>query len=226
MLLTFPSPSAIAVFVAAVAYVLFHVGAVHLGPFRARRGWWRRLWAIPWLLGVPLVLIAALDLPPPELLGLNLTHLDLSLGLTGAALLVMAPLIYFQSKKAAFRRFYPEVRLELWTGADHAKNALTWAAYLFAYEFYFRGFLLVLLALQVGPMLALAIVTMVYAFAHIDKNPGELIGTLISGVGFGLGVLATGSILMPFLTHVGIAVMTDIFASRPPKTPSDMPGAA
>ncbi len=210
-----PSDIAIAMFVATVAYLVYHVVATRAGPFTARRGWWRRFIGVP-LLGLPaLVLPAIIDLPPLARLGLASGPWLEQIGLSAAIVAVMAPLLLLQSRRPAFRAVYPEVRLDRWTRRDHLINALSWISYLLAYEYFFRGFLLLGLAEATDPWLALALVTMAYALAHIDRWPGELFGTLFTGLAFGLAALETGSVLLPWLAHAGIAVTSDWLAARP-----------
>ncbi len=209
-----PSDLAFAVLGATLAYLVFHVLAHHAGDFGPRRGWWRRAIGIPTLgLGAfgPVLL---LELPALSELGLRVDNLGLTLGLSAAIVAALAPLLYLQSRRPAFLRHYPEVRLTTWRPRDHALNALSWTSYLFIYEFFFRGLLLLGLAAVIEPALALALVTMVYAAVHIDRYPGELFGTLVSGLGFGAIALETGSILVPWLAHTGIAVLTDLLAAR------------
>jgi membrane protease YdiL (CAAX protease family) len=214
MSLAAPSDLAIAVLVATLAYLVFHVLAHHAGAFGPRRGWWRRAIGIPTLgLGAfgPVLL---LDLPELSGLGLRGGDLGLTLGLSVGIVAALVPLLYLQSRRPGFLRHYPEVRLDAWRPRDHALNALSWTSYLFIYEFFFRGFLLLGLAAVIEPALALALVTMIYAAVHIDRYPGELFGTLVSGLGFGAIALETGSILVPWLAHTGLAVTTDFLAAR------------
>ena len=45
-----------------------------------------------------------------------------------------------------------------------------------------------------------------YVLAHLDKAPSEALSCFPMGVVFGLLSLTTGSIVWPWLLHVGIAV--------------------
>ncbi len=121
--------------------------------------------------------------------------------------------IVLQSRKPSFRLHYPEVRTPL-RGGVAVHNAVAWVVYLFAYEFFFRGVLVVFLAGAVGPLPALTMSTMAYVFAHFGRYPGEVIATLVSGTAFGLIALATQSILAPFVAHVAVALLSDTLASR------------
>ncbi len=161
---------------------------------------------------VPAIYLALSGIPLARL-GLNLdvdpTHLALALGFP----LVLSPLLLAQSKKPRFLDHYPEVRTAF-TNQLRLQNALSWTAYLLAYEFFFRGVLLLGLVPAIGPDIALAVSTMGYVWVHLDKYPGEAIGSLVSGLVFGLLTLASGSILPAFLGHLLIALLTDELAAR------------
>lgn len=174
----------------------------------------RRRWIGFVLLGlVPLALVVALSPRPLAAYGLNFELLPWSLGVAVATWLGLAPLIALQARSVTFQASYPELRLPL-VGRAARDNAVTWILYLVAYELFFRGFLLLGLAPILGPHLALAVVTMAYVFVHLDKYAGEAIGTIFTGVGFGLAALHTGSIVMPVIAHVLIALTSDTLAWR------------
>lgn len=176
--------------------------------------WFRKALGVA-LLGLIPALPMALTTPSGlGSLGLNLDHLDQSLLWTGIALLVFLPIVALSSRGPAHRQAYPEVRLSF-TPRIAAWNAGAWAAFLLAYELFFRGFMLLGLAPLLGPEVALTVTTMAYVFVHLDKFTGEVLGTIFTGVGFGLVTLQTGSILMPFLAHLAVAVTNDTLASRP-----------
>ena len=146
--------------------------------------------------------------------GLQLPHdVPMTLLLALGFVAITALPIVFESRKPSFRLSYPEVRAPL-RGQLAAHNAFAWAIYLLAYEFFFRGVLVVFLAGAVGPLPALTMSTMAYVFAHFGRYPGEVIGTLVSGTAFGLIALATESILAPFLAHLAVALLSDTLASR------------
>lgn len=127
---------------------------------------------------------------------------------------LMLPLLVFQARKPSFRLHYPEVRRPL-TGRTALWNTLGWAAYLSGYELFFRGILVLALAPLVGPLPALTLALMAYVFVHLGRYAGETVGTLFTGTLFGVVALDTGSILMPFLAHFGVALLADFLAARP-----------
>lgn len=145
--------------------------------------------------------------------GLTFTETPRSLLYALAFLAVMVPLIYSQARKPPFRQHYPEVRRPF-TRAVASWNALAWIAYLIGYEFFFRGILVLALAPLIGPLPALTMSLMAYVFVHLDRYAGETLGTLFTGTLFGIITLETGSILMPVVAHVGVALLTDHLSSH------------
>ena len=75
-------------------------------------------------------------------LGVQLGDITVSLIYTA----IMAPLIvimnFFAARKPESLQTYPQMRITTWTKKRFLINALGWGAYLFAYEFLFRGILL------------------------------------------------------------------------------------
>ena len=166
------------------------------------------------LLGLVPCIPAALLLPGGlAACGLSLDEAPRSLLLAGGFVLLMLPLLLVQSRRPMFLRNYPEVRVPF-TRRIALWNALGWTTYLLAYELFFRGFLVLGLAPHIGPLPALAASLMAYVFVHLGRYPGEVLGTLVTGSVFGLVALDTGSILMPFLAHLGVALTSDTLAAR------------
>ena len=140
-----------------------------------------------------------------EDLGLGLARPLEALIFVGGLLVVVLPIIYFQTRKPSAWAHYPEIRTRRWDTTRYLKNFAAWTLYLLGYEFLFRGFLLFSLAHWLGPWPAIAIGTLAYAWAHLPKFSGETLGTIPMGVIFGAAALYTGGIWAPFLAHVIIA---------------------
>jgi membrane protease YdiL (CAAX protease family) len=146
--------------------------------------------------------------------GMTLAEAPRSLAYAAAFVIAVLPLVWSQSKKPAFRRHYPEVRIPF-TPRVAGWNALAWTTYLVAYELFFRGILVLGLAPEIGALPALAISLMAYVFVHLGRYPGETVGSLVTGTLFSLVALETGSLLMPVVAHLGVALGSDHLAARP-----------
>jgi len=126
--------------------------------------------------------------------------------------LVITPVIYFASKMPDVRSEYPLSKLLF----DHKDLILGYELlyiilYYIAWEFYFRGFLLFGLAKKWGVWNAILIQTISSCLIHIGKPEGEIIGSIIVGILFGLIAWRTKSIWYVFALHAAIGVLTDLF---------------
>ena len=83
--------------------------------------------------------------------------------------------------------------------------------YYFGWEFFFRGFLLFGLKDRFGDINAILIQTISSCLIHIGKPEGEILGSIIIGILFGIIALRTRSIWYVFLIHAAIGVFLDLF---------------
>ena len=135
--------------------------------------------------------------------------------LVGFAACLLAFLILFTwTRKPASAETVPYARLSEWRRSDRTWNALSWITYLAAYESCLRGYLLFSLMRSIGAWPAILAMTAIYVIIHLDKQRDEVIGSALLGLVFGAITLASGSILVPWLIHMFIAVGTDILAIR------------
>ncbi len=126
--------------------------------------------------------------------------------------LVITPIIYFAAQMPDVRSEYPLSKLlfshkELILGYE----VLYVLLYYIAWEFFFRGFLLFGLAKKWGVWNAILIQTISSCLIHIGKPEGEIIGSIIVGILFGLIAWRTKSIWYVFALHAAIGVLTDLF---------------
>jgi membrane protease YdiL (CAAX protease family) len=165
------------------------------------------------LLGLPFLHIVI----SPNLRGqaMGLGFGDWRLGLRLVLLLipfVIVPALYIGAQMPAVRAEYPLARILL---QNQEFILLYETAYVLLYytawEFYFRGYLLFGLATRFGAANAILIQTISSALIHIGKPEGELIGSIVVGVLFGLIAWRTRSIWYVFLLHAAIGVATDLW---------------
>nr|WP_294904094.1 CPBP family intramembrane glutamic endopeptidase [uncultured Lacibacter sp.] len=131
-------------------------------------------------------------------------------------ILVMGVLIvtlnYFASNKPDRLAFYPQMRLKEWTIKRVLINSFSWAAYLLAYEFLFRGVLLFSCMEAFGFWPAVAINIALYSTTHIPKGSGETIGAIPYGLLLCYVSVLTGSIAVAFFTHLIMALSNEFFS--------------
>lgn len=220
-----PIPALVAPIAVAVLFVAHHFGAnaqrwldpaAHASDSRLveRAVHLQRLWGAVLLGVVPLGIVALCFEKPILHYGFQ-GDLERGLISTFGLLAVSLPAVFLNSKKAAFRQNYPEMKLSVpWSTGVRVRNGLTWCLFLLAYEFCFRGFLLFCLADAFGPWAAISLTTMAYVLAHLPKNVDETIGTIPMGVLFALTALWSGGFWPAFVAHCVIANTADWLASR------------
>ncbi len=149
----------------------------------------------------------------------NLKDYGLGLGdiKTGTkTLLLLIPIIviaiYFAAGMPDVRSEYPLAKSLLQDQSNLMVYELAYVVfYYIAWEFYFRGFLLFGLKERFGAFNAILIQTISSCLVHIGKPEGEIIGSIIVGIIFGLIALRTKSIWYVFVLHALIGVLTDLF---------------
>jgi membrane protease YdiL (CAAX protease family) len=119
---------------------------------------------------------------------------------------------YFQASSPANLAMYPQIRIEKWSGKLLALSGLSWIAFLVAYEFFFRGFLLFASLTVLDPWAAIALNCSIYGFAHFYKGPGETFGAIIVGVLLCYLTLRTGNIWSAVIIHSLMALSNEWFS--------------
>ncbi len=150
----------------------------------------------------------------PDDYGLNLEELPLSIGWTLLLALLIVPLNYFATRHPDNLAMYPQIRARRWSRGLVALSATTWVAYLFGYEYLYRGLLLLACAESWGAWPAIAINVCIYALTHVPKGYREAIGAIPLGLLLCLFTLHTGSIVAAFLIHCTMALANEWFSLR------------
>ncbi|WP_423127733.1 CPBP family intramembrane glutamic endopeptidase [Gaoshiqia sp. Z1-71] len=118
---------------------------------------------------------------------------------------VIVPLGISRANSPSNLDMYPQIRNPVWNFRLLAGSAFSWAAYLLAYEFFFRGFLLFACERAVGAIPSIVINVVLYAIAHIHKGRFETIGSIPLGIILCIATLTTGSIWVAFGVHLIMA---------------------
>ncbi len=121
---------------------------------------------------------------------------------------------YFQASSASNLTMYPQIRINSWNIKIVTQSALSWIAFLVAYEFFFRGFLLFASLTVLEPWSAIALNCSIYGFAHIYKGPGETFGAVLLGVILCYLTLLTGNIWSAVAIHTLMALSNEWFSLK------------
>ncbi|MGB9746213.1 MAG: CPBP family intramembrane glutamic endopeptidase [Bacteroidales bacterium] len=128
---------------------------------------------------------------------------------------ISAPLIIINlinGKQAENLQLYPEIRTEQWDGKLILLSAVSWIAYLIAYEFLFRGCMFFLLLKNYNFTLALVINVIVYSFAHFPKNMRETLAALPFGAILCWACSYTENIWPAIIAHIVLALSNEWIA--------------
>ncbi len=123
--------------------------------------------------------------------------------------LIMVPVVIIVSRLPAFQQYYPRYE---WARTEPGAVVLSiagWGVYFFAWEFFFRGFLLNLLAPRYGAF-AIIIQTVPFVMMHFPKLETECFASLIAGLALGLMAYRGKSFLGTWLLHWGVAAAVDL----------------
>lgn len=145
-------------------------------------------------------------------LGINLNNFTASLIYILIIGAIMLTANYFVAKNPFNLNMYPQMRIMKWSKKIVLINSLAWAAYLFSYEFMYRGILLITCVEAFGFWPAVAINLSFYSATHIAKGQTETVGTFPYGLVLCFITISTGSILVAFVTHLILALSNDYYA--------------
>lgn len=134
--------------------------------------------------------------------------------------LVLAPVFvvssYLASKEPAFIREYPIDKGVCLTLPSFGSHALRYLCFYLSWEFFFRGFMQSGLEGRFGTGYAILMQTLASALVHIGKPPGEIYGSILAGLAWGVIVAKSRSLLAVVLMHWLLGVSLDFFLCRVP----------
>ncbi|MFW6289100.1 MAG: CPBP family intramembrane glutamic endopeptidase, partial [Spirochaetota bacterium] len=129
-----------------------------------------------------------------------------------AALSVLIALVIrFNPGRRKLTEHYPQMRLAAWGPREIIVNIVGWAAYLFAYELMFRGFLLRSL-LPYGVVLAVSVNIALYVAVHVPKGLSEAIAAVPFGALLCFLTIEYGTIWAAFILHLVLALANSLVA--------------
>ncbi len=154
---------------------------------------------------IPLAIIVFAFRKPVREYGFTLGDWKAGLAITGAAVLIMAPILWLIGRSdPAMRDYYS------WQ-ATRILPLMTFLD-LIGWEFFFRGFILFGYERKFGAH-ALWLQAVPFALAHITKPAVETLSTIFGGFAFGWVAWRTRSFVYPFLIHWFVATFTILVAA-------------
>jgi membrane protease YdiL (CAAX protease family) len=129
-------------------------------------------------------------------------------------LFIVIPVSLFTSRSSGNLDFYPQIREKDWDLSLITVSALSWIAYLLAYEFMYRGFLLFSCYHAFGTWPAVIINSSLYSLTHLVKNKREGVGAFFIGIILCTLVLHIGSLWVAFYVHLIMALSNEWFSIR------------
>ncbi|NQT86857.1 CPBP family intramembrane metalloprotease [bacterium] len=192
--------------VALLCIAQYHRG-LGLDPSRAIQ---RKLAEAVFFLACPLLFVRLGLRENPLRLGLGPGNVRTWLPWTALFIAVMGVLILVVSRlDPSFARYYPIYEPARRGGVEFLAWAASYAAYMFAWEYFFRGFLLFGLERRFGRMAAV-IQAVPFALVHVGKPELETYSSIAGGLILGVLALRVRSMWPCFLIHAFIAVWMDV----------------
>lgn len=144
-------------------------------------------------------------------IGLSIKGIHRHLPLYFLLYLCVLPLVWLASRDPEFLRTYPfadSARDGLW---GLIKWELVYGLQFFSLEFFFRGFVIFILAKRWG-MNAVFVMVVPYCMIHFHKPLPEATGAIGAGIILGILALKTRSIFGGILIHWAVAITMDVMA--------------
>jgi membrane protease YdiL (CAAX protease family) len=129
-----------------------------------------------------------------------------------AVAVIILPIGYFNSRTEENLGMYPMIRNMVWNKRMIIISALSWIAYLLAYEFLFRGLLFFSSLEIMGLWQAVIINVGLYSLVHLPKGIKESLGAIPMGVVLCLLSYKTGSFWIAFFIHIMLALSNEWFS--------------
>jgi hypothetical protein len=143
--------------------------------------------------------------------GLTLGDWRLWMRHAAAYLAIVLPVIVIASRAPAFRTYYPMFALARERPILLIPWELAYGAYFFAWEFFFRGFLLRGFAKLFGPA-TIVVQTIPFVMMHFGKPEAEVYASVIAGLALGVTAYRSRSTYGCWLVHWVCAATMDVLA--------------
>jgi membrane protease YdiL (CAAX protease family) len=164
------------------------------------------------LLGVvPLLVVRLVFREPLSAYGVGIG--DFPFGCKAVAVIapVMILLSYFSASMPEFLAEYPLNPLAGESTGQFLQHAVFYLFFYLGWEFCFRGFLQFGLRDAMGDWNAILVQTALSCILHIGKPSGEIYGSMVGALVWGVVAFRSRSLLYPILTHWLLGLSLDFF---------------
>jgi uncharacterized protein len=147
---------------------------------------------------------------PLKEFGLRVGRLDVWGRYFAAFFVLMIPVVLISSRTEAFHVFYPRAEMARTSGGGLVLSMLGWLVYFFAWEFFFRGFMLFALAPRYGGAIAILMQMIPFTMAHFVKVEAEAWSAIFCGIALGVMAFRGRSFVGTWLLHWSVATLMDL----------------
>ena len=154
-----------------------------------------------------IVCVFFLDAGPKEF-GLQAGDDRVAVRYLGLYAAVVVPVIVVASRFPAFQQYYPMYAMAKHDVSAWTLSVASYAVYFFAWEFFFRGYLLFGLAKRFGAW-AILIQTVPFTLVHLGKPEAEVFSAMVAGVALGVMAYRSRTMVPCFLLHWFCAMLMD-----------------
>jgi len=126
----------------------------------------------------------------------------------------IAIVVAYINVKSSKKTQYPQFKVDNWTLLYKGLTYSTWALYLIAYEFAFRGILLFGTIEELGYYPAIILNVVLYALVHIHKGWKEVLGCFILGPILCVTAIKTNCLVIPIIVHLSLCLSNEYFSIR------------
>lgn len=126
--------------------------------------------------------------------------------------LIILPVNFFIARSSQNLSMYPQIRKEVWSIQLLFISAISWCAYLVAYEFMLRGFLFSTTLPVMGLWPSILLNTVIYSLIHMHKGMREMVASVPMGIALCYLTYLTGNIWTSVFTHIIMALTNEWFS--------------
>lgn len=129
------------------------------------------------------------------------------------------PIVYVTAKSPDFQEYYLQAMRQSGAIADHrieislfgiVRHLVILASYMFAWEWFFRGYLLISVQRVSNSLIAVLVQAAMFTVMHFGKPTVEVISSFFGAILLGIWALRCRSIMPCFIVHALLTTLNDV----------------